>query len=178
MTEDDVEHATAPALSSGSLPLPHLGDCTHDGQPLSHSQAGDGARVACSQPRSTAKPALGEAGTAGVAVVDEDRRRPVSGCSAVETPPRSHRSQVASSGSMPIAACSAACSGARQLDLVEPGALERVPASSVNQTARVRSWRAGQVQRELVEHLAGAQPAPLVGRPPGWSRRPSPDVTP
>src|SRR5690349_7409809 len=30
--------ATAPALSSGSLPLPHFGDCTHDGQPDSHPQ--------------------------------------------------------------------------------------------------------------------------------------------
>jgi secretion/DNA translocation related TadE-like protein len=47
---------TAPALSSGSLPLPHLGDCTQDGQPLSHSQLATVARVACSQRRSTAKP--------------------------------------------------------------------------------------------------------------------------
>ena len=27
---------TAPALSRGSLPLPHFGDCTHDGQPVGH----------------------------------------------------------------------------------------------------------------------------------------------
>jgi secretion/DNA translocation related TadE-like protein len=44
---------TAPALSSGSLPLPHFGDCTHDGQPLSHSQLATVARVACSHWRST-----------------------------------------------------------------------------------------------------------------------------
>ena len=30
---------TAPALSSGSLPLPHLGEWTHEGQPSVHSQA-------------------------------------------------------------------------------------------------------------------------------------------
>ena len=36
---------TAPALSSGSLPLPHLGECTHDGQPSAHSQASIAARV-------------------------------------------------------------------------------------------------------------------------------------
>ena len=36
---------TAPALSSGSLPLPHLGECTHDGQPSAHSQATIAARV-------------------------------------------------------------------------------------------------------------------------------------
>jgi secretion/DNA translocation related TadE-like protein len=47
---------TAPALSSGSLPLPHLGDCTHDGHPLSHSQVATVARVACSHWRSTANP--------------------------------------------------------------------------------------------------------------------------
>lgn len=40
---------TAPALSSGSLPLPHLGDCTHDGHPAGHSQAAMASRVACSQ---------------------------------------------------------------------------------------------------------------------------------
>ena len=36
----------APALSSGSLPLPHLGDWMHDGQPDSHSQAATASRVA------------------------------------------------------------------------------------------------------------------------------------
>lgn len=37
---------TAPALSSGSLPLPHLGDWTHDGQPAGHSHAAIASRVA------------------------------------------------------------------------------------------------------------------------------------
>lgn len=52
----------APALSSGSLPLPHFGDWTHDGQPLSQPQDAMASRVARSQvvaaayPRS-AKPA-------------------------------------------------------------------------------------------------------------------------
>ena len=36
---------TAPALSSGSLPLPHLGEWTHDGQPSVHSQATMASRV-------------------------------------------------------------------------------------------------------------------------------------
>ena len=31
--------ATAPAFDSGSLRLPHFGDCTHDGQPLSHGHS-------------------------------------------------------------------------------------------------------------------------------------------
>jgi hypothetical protein len=40
---------TAPALSSGSLPLPHFGDCTHDGQPCWHSHASIAAAVADNQ---------------------------------------------------------------------------------------------------------------------------------
>jgi len=53
---------TAPALSSGSFPLPHFGDCTHDGHPVRHSHELIASRVAVSQsvkaacPRS-AKPA-------------------------------------------------------------------------------------------------------------------------
>ncbi len=42
---------TAPALSSGSLPLPHLGDWIQEGQPRSHSQAVIAASVAPSQSR-------------------------------------------------------------------------------------------------------------------------------
>ena len=65
---------TAPALSSGSLPLPHFGDCTQDGQPLSHSQLATVARVAVQPFAQRREAALGETRAAGVAVVDEDRR--------------------------------------------------------------------------------------------------------
>lgn len=44
---------TAPDLSSGSLPLPHLGDWTHEGQPWPHSQAVMAARVTRSQRSAT-----------------------------------------------------------------------------------------------------------------------------
>ncbi len=37
---------TASALASGSFPLPHFGDCTHDGQPCSHPHAVIASRVA------------------------------------------------------------------------------------------------------------------------------------
>ena len=43
----------APALSSGSLPLPHLGDCTHDGQPAAQLQSPIAALVASSQARAS-----------------------------------------------------------------------------------------------------------------------------
>ena len=48
-----LSSCTAPALSSGSLPLPHLGECTHDGQPSAHSQASIAARVTRSQRAAT-----------------------------------------------------------------------------------------------------------------------------
>ena len=41
--------ATAPALSSGSLPLPHLGEWTQDGHPVAHSHATIASRVTWSQ---------------------------------------------------------------------------------------------------------------------------------
>src|SRR6185312_2056542 len=47
---------TAPALSSGALPLPHLGDCTQDGHPVRQSQLKIAVRVAASQLGSTSCP--------------------------------------------------------------------------------------------------------------------------
>ena len=41
----------APALSSGLLRLPHLGDCTQDGQPDSHSHWAIASRVAATHVR-------------------------------------------------------------------------------------------------------------------------------
>ena len=47
---------TAPALSSGSLPLPHFGDWTQDGQPSRHSQEAMASRVAVSHATAAAWP--------------------------------------------------------------------------------------------------------------------------
>ena len=46
----------APSLSSGSLKLPHFGDCTHDGHPVTHGHALIASTVArrCSDPASYA----------------------------------------------------------------------------------------------------------------------------
>ena len=65
---------TAPGLSSGALPLPHLGDCTHEGQPVRHSHPEIAARVAASQRGSTSCPRSAKPAAAGVPVVHEDRR--------------------------------------------------------------------------------------------------------
>ena len=98
--EEHVEQATAPALSSGSLPLPHFGDCTHDGQP-SRTRRTRSLRVASATRRSRPA-ALGEPGAARVPVVARRRSgAPVSGCSAVETPPMSQRSHVANKRQQP-----------------------------------------------------------------------------
>src|SRR4029453_8249159 len=45
-TRSSSSRRTAPALSSGKLPLPHFGDCTQEGQPLSQGQSRTVSRVA------------------------------------------------------------------------------------------------------------------------------------
>ena len=61
-------------MSSGSLPLPHLGDWTHDGQPSALAGgdrlAGGGSQVLAAWYPRSAKPA-----PPGCAVVDEDGRQ-------------------------------------------------------------------------------------------------------
>ena len=91
---------------------------------------------------------------------------PVSGCSGVDTPPTSQRSQVATSGSRPIAACSAAWTA--------PGELARRPparsidgSGMVHHTALVsqvlrRQRRAGSRRR-----LVGRDELLHVARRPG-----------
>ncbi len=44
-----VSSRAAPALSSGLLPFPHLGDCTQDGQPAAHAHESIAADVADNQ---------------------------------------------------------------------------------------------------------------------------------
>ena len=48
--------ARAPCLLSGSLRLPHLGECTQEGQPLSHPQLSMASRVALSHCTTALKP--------------------------------------------------------------------------------------------------------------------------
>src|SRR3954467_1020318 len=88
----------APALSSGSLPLPHLGDCTHDGQPIGHPQALIAAPVADSPARNAERPPSPKPAPPGWPSCTNTVGIPVSGCTAVDTPPMSHLSHVANSG--------------------------------------------------------------------------------
>ncbi len=64
----------APALSSGSLRLPHFGLCTHDGQPAAHGQRCRRRVVSSTQSSKRSKPRSVMPDAARVAVVDEDRR--------------------------------------------------------------------------------------------------------
>ena len=51
-----VRSARAPCLLSGSLRLPHLGECTQEGQPFSHPQLSIASRVALSHCATALKP--------------------------------------------------------------------------------------------------------------------------
>ena len=64
-----------PRLSRNSLRLPHFGLCTHDGQPSLARAAVEHARRVGDPALELLEAALGDADAAGVAVVDEDRRR-------------------------------------------------------------------------------------------------------
>ena len=119
-------------------------------------------------------PELGDPGAARIAVVDHDGRRsrgrPGAG---VDTPPTSQRSQMVNSGSMPIAACSAACSapghaaGATPARASRPRAPRtRTPActasnggrsSAVVAEASRRSGVLTLVAGDLLVHLDGAE---------------------
>ena len=65
---------------------------------------------------------------------------PVSGCRAVDTPPMSQRSQVATSGSRPIAACSAACAAPGDAGRLDPGGGQHAaPGRSTRRRRRAAS---------------------------------------
>ena len=69
----------APALDSGSLRLPHFGDCTHEGQPLRARALGDQPQRVLAQLLEAGEGGPRDPDPAGVPVVDEDRRRRRSG---------------------------------------------------------------------------------------------------
>ena len=54
MESRTARRRSAPALSRGSFPLPHLGDWMQEGQPRSHSHEAMASRVAVSQSRARA----------------------------------------------------------------------------------------------------------------------------
>ena len=122
--------------------------------------------------------ALGEAGAAGVAVVDEDGRqagvRVQRGRDAADVPAVAggDERQQADRGVL------GGVRGPGHVGRVRRPASPAAPAETVHQTAAVRRCRGRQVERLLAEHLAGGEPAPLVGRRPGWSPRPSPRNSP
>ena len=149
---------TAPPLSSGSLPLPHLGDCTHDGHP-------SGTRT----PRSPTPSPPTTSVICGIRARRNRRRRGSrrrrissaarSGPIAVDTPPMSPRSQLATSGSSPIAACSAACSDPGRA-AVDPVVLQRFWCDGAHHRHRLEGARR-HVELDEVDHLA-VEPAAQV----------------
>ena len=153
---------TAPALSSGSLPLPHLGDCTHDGQPVRHSHDVDRLAGRAQPVGERVVAALGEPGAAGVPVVDEDRRP-----AGVRVQGGRHPADVpaVAGGEQRQQPDRGVLGGVRRARHV--GATSRPTSSSASCGERVPDGRGaqlarGQVQRGLVDELAGADPPPQV----------------
>ena len=93
---------------------------------MRHSQSPIAARVAASHASSTACPRSANPAPPGCPSCTNTVGPPVYGCSAVDIPPMSQRSQIANSGSSPIAACSAACSapGMRTGDTPAPSSAD------------------------------------------------------
>ena len=142
MFRADARSFAAASLSRYSFQLPHFGDCTQEGQPSSHGHVVTSSYAAamCSVRRANASSAI--PAPPGYPSYTKIVGAPVCGCSAIETPPTSHRSQIAKSGSSPINACSAACTA----PMTCAGSIP-APASSsggtVYQQARVVSSRGG-----------------------------------
>ena len=145
---------TAPALSSGWFWLPHLGDCTHDGQPSAHAQAAIASRVARSQSRGRAEAALGEAGAARVAVVDEDGEPAgvgvQGGGDAADVPAVAGGEQRQQPDRRVLGGVRGARAGRRRPARPRP----RTSSGTVHHTAAVRRVALGQVERLLADHLA------------------------
>ena len=132
--------------------------------------AGGAAVVAgalADQPLGVAEQALellvaapGDPDPAGVAVVDEDRRRPVWKWTLVERPPMSQRSHIAISGSTAIWPCSVACRAPSRTSLGSAAAMpvrEHVPERLGDEVLL------GQLERDDVDHLVVAETLALVG---------------
>ncbi len=101
--------STAPSFHRGSLLLPHFGDWTQRGHPFWHGQPATASRVARIHCRPARYPRSAHPEPPAAASWTITVAAPVSGWYAVDRPPTSHRSQMAKRGSIPIAACSAAC---------------------------------------------------------------------
>ena len=101
--------STAPSFHRGSLLLLHFGDWTQRGHPLWHGQPATASRVARIHSRPARYPRSAQPEPPAAASWTITVAAPVSGWYAVDSPPTSHRSQIAKRGSIPIAACSAAC---------------------------------------------------------------------
>ena len=145
-------------MSSGWFWLPHFGDWMHDGQPSTQPQAPMASRVAVSHSRAARKPRSANPAPPGCPSYTKTVSCPVSGWSAVETPPMSQRSQVANSGSRPIEQCSAAWAAPGRSCSASPDSASTC-SGTVHQTAQVRSERSGR--------SSGSSP---ITSPPGWRR--------
>ncbi len=138
---------SAPALDSGSLRLPHLGDCTQEGQPSEqrHSAISRRASSQSSSKRGERRP--GDPDPAGVAVVDEDRRAPRLGVEVggqpADVPAVAHRDQRQHRDLRVLGRVQRAQQGVHRQDVIEVRGAPASPAASSNQSAWVEKLVGG-----------------------------------
>ena len=150
-----MSRRSAPRLSSGSLPLPHLGDCTHDGQPV-------GALAGRDRVAGRAEPGRGRARSRARRSRRrrDGRRRRRSSAGRCPGAARSTRRRCPSGRRWRTAAASR--SPRARPRAPRPGMSARLdagraPAASsgiVHHTALVAQRARRQVERLLAEHLA------------------------
>ena len=153
--------STQPALASGSLRLPHFGDCTQDGQPRLARALADEPVGVVDERLERVEAAAGDADPAGVAVVDEDRRaaglRVQVRRQPADVPAVAHRQQ-RQHGDLRV------LGGVQRAEqLVERYVGASTRSSSSYQSAWVANDVCGQVERDEVDRLVVGEPLALVG---------------
>ena len=147
-------------MDSGSLRLPHFGDCTHDGQPLSHGHSLTSRWASSTSALERLEAAAGDADAAGVAVVDEDRRhaglRVEVGREPADVPAVAHRQQ-RQHGDLRV------LGGVQRAEQLAIGR----PVASVGGSSYQSAWVANEVcgrsSADQVDRLVVGQALALVG---------------
>src|SRR5699024_7019848 len=132
----------APALSRGLLPLPHLGDWMHRGQPVSHGHSRTAAWATRTHCRAAVYPRRANPDPPGKASCTNTVGASVESWTAVDNPPRSHRSQVATRPRRAMSACSAACNAPGSVDSATAFA-PTTSAGNVHHQRAARRTRSG-----------------------------------
>ena len=156
-----LSSSIAPRLFSGSLRLPHLGDCTHEGQPERQRALGDQAQGVVHEALEALVAGAGDPHAAGVAVVDEDRRPGRSGGGRRWTVRRCPSGRTWPTGEAPRSARAprrAASPGARRAGTPRAGRVGQLVPERLGHEVLL-----GQVERQEVHHPVVGHVFALIG---------------